>query len=620
MSVTDEIKQRVDLVDLVSESVSLRKAGRNFKGLCPFHQEKTPSFVVFPETQGWHCFGACGEGGDVFSFVQKHEGVDFGEALGILARRAGISLDPQTPEMIQEEEQRDRLLEVLEAATAFFQERLASPEGEPAQTYLAGRGMSSEASADFRLGYSPNSWRALITRLTAIGYTREELIDSGLASQSDEGRVFDRFRHRLMFPIDDARGRIVGFGARTLDGSPPKYLNSPETRLFDKSRLLYALSKARQAIRAESTVVIVEGYMDAIAAHECGYGNVVASMGTAIGEPHLRSLTRLAGRFVLALDPDAAGNAATLRGLDVAREALQGDAAPVYEGGLLRFESRLEAEIRVAVLPDGLDPDEIIRRNPSEWERLIAEARSVVEYNFDVALAETDLSDAKDKARLARRLLPVIASVSDPVERAHYVEKLARQVQVDPRVVEQELATMRDPRGSRRAPEPGPEPVEGTFGVEEYALTFLLRSADALAAANAALAAAGLEPLAGGDFLDPANRSLFDALAGAETKDRLAFRSSLGSGLRQRFDFVERRWARSPEVDESALRQDGVTACLRLRERRLRNEMHLLQLAIEGSDDEEEKRGYQNAIGRSSRQVFFMSKALADRSSLRVKE
>lgn len=621
MSVASDVKQRVDIVDVISESVVLKKAGRNYKGLCPFHQERTPSFVVNPESQSWHCFGACSEGGDVFSFVQKMEGVDFAEALRILARRAGVSLEPQTPEMVQEAQTRDRLLELLDHAADFFSEHLRGPAGEEARRYLEGRGVTPETADAFRLGYAPDAWRACLTRMAADGYSRGEIIEAGLAVERDEGPVYDRFRHRLVIPICDARGSVVGFGARSLDGSHPKYLNSPQTRVFDKSRLLYGFDKARRAIADAGASVVVEGYLDVISLHQSGYRNAVASMGTALGEPHLQALVKVAPRIVLALDSDAAGNAATLRGLALASETLEEQGAPTFDGSLLRFERRLAAEIRVAVLPPGMDPDDIVRRDPSAWETLVAEARSLVDYNFEVALAEADLSDAKGKSRLAHTLLPIIAAIPDPIERTHYVERLARLIQVDATVVELELSGMRGGRGRSERPS-APQALEITrtsIGPEEYALGFLLRAADSVQQVNDAMATAGLECLCPVDFQDAANRSLFESVQALGSADRLTLRSSLSAPLRQRYDEVQRLWADAPEVDDRVLARDGVTACLRVRERRLRSQLRLLEQAVKEVESQEERKGFETAIGLATRHVLLLSRALADRSSLRVK-
>jgi len=642
MSLVDDIKQRVDIVELVSESVSIKKAGRTYKGLCPFHQEKTPSFIVFPETQTWHCFGSCGEGGDVFTFVQKRDGADFGEALRLLAQRAGVQLQAQSEEAVEEARERDRLFSLLEAAAAFFVEHLAAPDGEIARAYLTTRGVGQEARAEFRLGYSPPAWRALFTRLMAGGYSRQELAEAGLVVEKEDGSAFyDRFRNRLMFPISDGRGRVLGFGARSLDGSDPKYLNSPQTPLFDKGRLLYGLDKARPAIMASETAVIVEGYMDVIAAHESGFRNVVAGMGTAIGEAQFQSLARWARRFVLALDADSAGSAATLRGVDVATEALPGESVPTFAGGLLRFEQRLKGEVRVAVLPEGLDPDDIIRHDRGAWEKLIAEASSLVDYHFALARAEEDLSDAKGKARFARRLLPIIAAVTDQVERASYVERLARHLQVDAQVVEQELAAART-RGARiqgagvRSQESGAVPPPGSwllspgstrhFGLKEYTLSFLMRDAGALAAVNQELGHAGLEPLCAADLIDaadrpdPAAQALFGALDRAGGGDRLSLRASLDKDLRQLFDWIKGSWANEPEADEQLLWRDGITQALRLRRRRLTNDRDLLRLAMEDAEEPDERTRHLVGLERISRQIHALDRVIHGRSSLRTKQ
>lgn len=623
MSVADEIRQRLDLVDVVSESVALKKAGRSFKGLCPFHQEKTPSFIVFPETQTWHCFGACGEGGDLFNFVMKREGVDFSEALRILAQRAGISLHAQDPAAIEEAQTRDRLHVVLEQAAAFYVEQLATPAGEVARDYLAKRGVGDEIAAEFRLGYSPSAWRSLSTRLMTEGYTRDELSQAGLIIERDEGGFYDRFRHRLMFPIWDSRGRVVGFGARSLDGTDPKYLNSSQTPLFDKGKLLYGLHKARPAIMASGTVVIVEGYMDAIAAHEAGYRNVVAGMGTALTEEQLQSVARAAKRFVLALDADAAGSAATLRGVAVASEALQVESsAPTFEGGLLRFEQRLEAEIRVAVLPEGLDPDDLIRRDAAAWETLIAEAKPLVSYIFDVAQAEEDLSDAKGKSRFVRRLVPVIAQVADTFERAHHIERLARLLGVEAGLVEAEVAsarseTARDRSRATQRP-PGAVAIDEPLGLEQYALGYLLGDHEALPEVEQALREFNIEPLSEQDFTDPAYRAIFQRLLDGTASDAMALRASLDAASRRAYDDLVGAWAQLPESDDIVLRHSVIRAVLSLREKRLRTHSSHLRRAIESAEDAIEARLYGQEVVQVTRQLDLVMDMLDRTTMLRT--
>lgn len=365
MGVVDEIKQRLDILDVIGKYVPLQRAGRNYKALCPFHVEKTPSFTVFPERQSWHCFGACGTGGDIFAFIMKKEGVDFREALRLLAAEAGVALQAQS----QSGTGRASLLRAMAAAVEFYHRRLVgSEDGRLALEYLTSRGVSIEVIQAFQLGYSPASWDALRRHLQQEGLTDEELLAAGLVTKGERG-IYDRFRHRIMFPVFDAEGRAVGFGARALDkDAQPKYLNTSQTAIYDKSRLLYAFDKAREAIARQDTAVIVEGYMDAIAAHQHGFTNVVACMGTSLTPAQVALLQSLTQNIVLALDADAAGLAAAQRGVQVAG------------GGndwlsLMRYRDELSAHLRVVRLPSGSDPDDVIRADPDEWRRLVANAK-----------------------------------------------------------------------------------------------------------------------------------------------------------------------------------------------------------------------------------------------------
>jgi DNA primase len=326
MSVTEEIKSRLDIVDYIGENLQLRRSGRNYAAFCPFHANtRTPAFYVFPETQTWRCFGACAEGGDIFSYVMKRQGWDFKEALKHLAERAGVELEPQTPAVKQRQAVEEKQVGLLTAAADYFHQLLLhAPQAAGARDYLAQRALNEETIATFKLGFALNSWDACRNHFSEQGYSDEELLAVGLLTENpDKGTRYDRFRGRLIFPIRDGNGRIVGFGARTLDPDGiPKYLNSPQTDLFDKSAILYGLDLAKRAIRQERQVVIVEGYMDVIKAWQHGFHNVVAQMGTALTEAQMQQLKRYSKRFVMALDADAAGAKATLRSLDVARETL----------------------------------------------------------------------------------------------------------------------------------------------------------------------------------------------------------------------------------------------------------------------------------------------------------
>ncbi len=389
MSAIDEIKDRIDIVDLVGETVKLRRTGKNYTGFCPFHENtKTPAFAVFPDSGTWRCFGQCNEGGDVFRYVMKKEGLDFPQALQFLAEKAGIELEPLTPEKKEHEELKDRLKTLLEESVIFYHHHLLNTSaGKPALEYLIKRGISQKSIEDFGLGYAPGQWDAAFNYFTKKGYTRQELLDTGMLSENQEGdRVFDRFRNRLMFPIRDSMGGMTGYGARALTPDDvPKYLNSPQTPLFDKSRLLYGLDVARKSIRSEDQVVIVEGYMDVIGLYQAGYQNAVSPMGTALNEHQFRTLKRFTRKIILALDPDAAGEKATLRGLELARQSLDRtaeitpDAGGIFDShGLIRSEGRLQADIRVTTLPADKDPDEIVLEDPRHGKQSLRVPRQLI--------------------------------------------------------------------------------------------------------------------------------------------------------------------------------------------------------------------------------------------------
>ncbi len=325
MSVADEIKSKLDIVQYIQRYVPLKKQGRSWKACCPFHSEKTPSFVVNENNQSWRCFGACAEGGDIFNFAMKYNSWSFTEALEELGKLAGIEVRQQSPEQRQHYEELDRLRGLLKSTADYFHDQLFDSNNPAAVATLNyarnKRGLSDDTLRRFQIGFAPPGWQNAVDLLTGLGYSEDDLLATGIASRNEEsGRVYDRFRNRLMIPIRDERGRVVGFGARALaPDDNPKYLNSPQSALFDKSHLLYGLDMAKQPIRDASTAVIVEGYLDAIQAHQAGYANVVAQMGTALTEAQLKLIApRLADHIILSLDSDAAGQSATRRSLEVA--------------------------------------------------------------------------------------------------------------------------------------------------------------------------------------------------------------------------------------------------------------------------------------------------------------
>ena len=515
MSASEEIKARIDIVDLVSETVKLRRTGKNYTGFCPFHpNSRTPAFVVFPDSGTWRCFGQCNEGGDVFRFVMKKEGWDFPQALRVLADKAGIQLEERTPEKQAEEEQYDRLRGLMEDAVTFFRYHLLQTEaGKNALDYLLEkRGLTLQTIESFGLGYAPDAWDAALKYFTAKDFTPQELLDVGLVTEAQESsRVYDRFRHRITFPIRDMAGRMCGFGARILRPDDiPKFLNSPQTVLFDKGRLLYGLDLARKPIRAQDQVVIVEGYLDVIALHQAGFSNAVSPMGTALSEDQIRMLKRFTRRIVLALDPDAAGVKATLRGLETARQAMDRSDDLVFDArGLVRHEARLQADVRVTTLPEDMDPDDVVLRDPDEWAAIVANAQPVVIHVMETLAVGRDLDDPKTKSEIAAQVLPLIEDVPNAIERDTYRQRLARMLHVDERALVGAEAPA--PHTGRRAPRipkaQKPQTQELNIGpiqigrkLEAHTLCLLLRQPDAVDMLDRSLQSAGLSRLGVTDF------------------------------------------------------------------------------------------------------------------------
>ena len=475
-SLIESIKAKIDVVEEVGLVVALRKSGKSLQGLCPFHNERTPSFYVFPKSQTWRCFG-CNEGGDIFTFVEKQQGLDFRDALLYLSEKAGIAVDDYGSTNPEQERKVNALKERLrklneEAALWFHQMLLRSKDAAEARVYLQSRGISADSVMSFSLGYAPESWDGLSRYLLGQGYTEHELVNGGLARARGEEKmtvgsgtsvggkeqssgVYDYFRNRLIFPIRDIRGRVVGFGGRALGDGHPKYLNSPQTELFEKNNVLYALDMARDAIKFAKQVIIVEGYVDAVIAHQYGTKQTVACIGSAISEKHIQQIKKLTKQVTLALDPDAAGIAATEHGIQEALKAFDRTVVPVpmtadrrmtgssgyrrEPRGMIRLEERVDAEINVMQLPTGEDPDEVIRRDFSAWSYAVAHPLPLVDYYFVSKTSGLNLREAADKSEAAKRLLPVIGSISDRVKRDAYLRKLATMISIDERSLNEEL-------------------------------------------------------------------------------------------------------------------------------------------------------------------------------------
>ena len=461
MSDWDAVKQRADIVDLIGQYVSLQRAGNQYKARCPFHEEKTPSFSVRPDWQTFHCFG-CGAKGDVFKFIERKENLSPVEALRLLAERYGVPLSQRRQR--EDEPATARMYEANEAAAQYFHHLLLNASaGEPARAYLARRGLDADTTRAFQLGYSLDAWDSLRDHLRERGFSTEEQLAAGLLTESERGG-YDRFRGRLMFPIRDERGRVIGFGGRVLGDGVPKYLNTPQTPLFDKGGTLYALDRAKDAIRAAGAAVVVEGYMDVIAAHQHGITNVVATLGTAITERHVGLLKRYARQVVLAMDADAAGIEAALRGEELVRNTpLDADDAGraqvvVDWRNLVRVQAAAPVEVRVFTVPQGKDPDEAIRADPAAFRALTERAVPPFEFRLRHELAAIDRENPRERIALADRVLPLVAAVADRTLRAQYLTQLAQATAIKE---DELLARVRGPKAAARGmPEAAPLPLK----------------------------------------------------------------------------------------------------------------------------------------------------------------
>lgn len=437
--VIDEIQTRTDIVELISRYVPLKRAGRHFKANCPFHTEKTPSFMVNTDKQIFHCFG-CGVGGNIFSFLMQHDRLTFPEAVRQLADHAGVRLPDR--DSAANDGSHARLAALMEKICRYFERMLLDPQGgKAARAYLKTRGVSERTRQQFRLGLAPSGWDRLLTAAKATGVLPEQLEAAGLLIQGRSG-YYDRFRNRLMFPIQDVRGRIVGFGGRSLDGQEPKYLNGPETALYTKGHHVFGLGLAKDAIIKAKTVVVVEGYFDCVVLADAGISHVVSPLGTALTIDQARLLKRYAEQAILAFDADAAGEQATLRGIDL-----------LVEAGL---------QVRVAQLPEGVDPDEYLQSYGRErFEQLLEGSASLFDVLVQSALRRFPAKDAEGTVEAAQFVLPTIAKVPDAMLRREYIRLLAERLRLDEGAVAQELGKVQ-PRFSAEPAHPSTGQRTGT--------------------------------------------------------------------------------------------------------------------------------------------------------------
>ncbi len=616
MDPVEEIKLRLDITEYIGRHVNLKKSGRNFKGLCPFHQEKTPSFYVFPESQTWHCFG-CDRGGDIYSFLMEFNGLNFRAALEELARAAGVELKPRTPEELEAESEADRLRRVMEMAADYYHTLLlTSPQARDARAYLKKRGFTRETLETFKLGYSLNEWHAIRSYLLDKDVSLEEQVLAGLIVQKESGTTYDRFRNRVMIPIHDRRGRVIAFGGRVLSAEDqPKYMNSPQTPIFDKSQVLFGYHLASRAIREADEAVIVEGYMDVMIPHQAGFANIVAPMGTALSEAHLKLLQRLTRRFVLALDPDAAGISATLRGLETARETLDREWQPVFDPrGLVGYEGRLKAEIRAVMLPQGLDPDELILDDPKRWGSLIAQSQPIVRFYFEQLLQQENPNEPKGKARIIDAMLPLLRDIADSVEREAYIQEIALKLGLDAQTLMDRLRARERAEAIRRQAAVAPQRPAlraADADIEAHLLATLMRTPELLSRVDMHLTEHQLEPITTNDFATNC-RYIWSAWLEISEHPEMDLTDLLPPEQIARVQ----TWVSTPPPDFTMeqLERDVIYTVLRVRQRHLREKHRQLNTLIIEAQNEGDVIGQRHAQSMLSlaRQIRSIQQALSD--------
>jgi DNA primase len=586
------VRDQTDIVDLISNYVQLKKTGRSFKGLCPFHQEKTPSFIVFPESGNFHCFG-CGRGGDAFTFYMGVEHVEFRDALQELAKRAGVEFAhaPSLPPEV--DAHRNRLIELNEMAAAFYSNVLRNTApGATGRQVLEQRGVSTEIAERFGLGFAPDG-DALGKYLSQRNVDRALAAEAGLITERDDGGYRDRFRNRLLFPIRTREGRVVGFGGRALGDAIPKYLNSPQSVIFDKSALLFGLDLAQEATRRADQVVIVEGYMDAIAAHQFGHANVVAAMGTAVTEQQIGLVKRLSRNIVLALDADAAGQGATVRSLEMLPGALDQELAPIgaerdvsrpRAETMIVWQRRFKSQISIVRLPEGKDPDELIRRAPESWPAVVASAQPFLDFYIDAALSEIDVTDAPAKSAAVRRLVPLLEAAGDQVVQAHYAGIIARKLQLPESSVLLELrrSAVRTtaPRSSRVAPPLAPTTRASN---ENHLLALLLR--------HRAICQNVLPLVPMEDLSDARNRELLRVLQDPSIPFEMSpemIVAGLDDAVADHAEALLERLEQTPPQYPGQIERDARRALIRLEKERFDYLMSQLQSSIAVAEDSDD--------------------------------
>lgn len=563
MADKEDVRNRLDIVDFIGQSIQLKRAGRNFKGLCPFHKEKSPSFMVSPERQTFKCFG-CGEGGDIFAFYMKQEGVTFAEALKDLAQRAGVELTSfkPTPDL----EIKERLYEIHRVSAEFYHYLLTKHSlGKKALEYVTERGVTSSQITDFKIGYAPNGWHSLSDfLLKKKKFKPDEVEKSGLVLNSN-GRHYDRFRGRIMFPLLDVRGNITGFSGRILpwtdDGKSGKYINSPETLIYHKSKMLFPLFYTKDIIREKENVVVVEGEFDVLASLRANVGNVVAVKGSALTEDQVKLLQRFCNTAVLALDADEAGIKAAKRAIAVA--------------------SMAEMNIRVVELSQGKDPDELVKSDPKKWREAVKQAVGIYDFFLDVATRQHDPKTPEGKEAISREIVPLLNQIQNKIVQAHYVKKLAGLLNLETSAIEQEMQ-----RQTKKTQIPYLKAVKSQENKKPPRIQLLLNELLTYVTHHYGKIDLATIPLE--DLPDVAVTKILKKLKENKSKDVVAFAGTLPPELQEQFDASFLR--ELEDLDEKELKIKFTNLISEVAKLALRDKLTELRNRVNSASREEQEK------------------------------
>lgn len=563
MNELEEIKNRLDIVEYVGRYVQLKQAGRNFKGLCPFHNEKTGSFIVSPDKQIWHCFG-CNEGGDIITFAEKMEGMDFADALKMLADRAGIQL----PERIstQNKSENNKFFEINESACEYYERELEnSVGGKQVYSYLKSRGFNDQTIKLFRFGYSPAKGDVLVKHFELKGYHSADLIKAGVATNKN-GRVIDMFRNRLMIPISNQQGKVVAFTARVLDDSLPKYINTPESPIYHKSDILFGFDKAKEFARKQDHLILVEGNMDVVASYQAGVKNVAAVSGTALTENQLNLIKRFTKNLKISFDVDAAGINAAKRAIGMAAEK--------------------EFNIKVITVPEGKDPADLVKNDPKKWVLTCQKAKYVVDYIFDSTFQKYNINNILEKKQATKELLVVIKNLTDPVEKEHYINLLSQRLGVSVVALTDALKKTKVETKQVSAKDSTPVKKQQRETLEEHTVGLLLTAPQ--------YAAFFFNKLGLTDFEDQQLRVIVESIHDFYEKNGLLDVKLWEATLKPEQRSLARKLAlrtesEFPDLEEEVIGEEIFNASLRLKKETIAKEKNALGILIKEAENNQDK-------------------------------